>query len=155
MTYKNREKLVNFLTLSPSLAILNHCMCNWCLVSCNKRNLFFGLLPWLACLNDNVDPSYRRSLQPSKYPALQYMKFQSFLLFLWVIFVLLDPDSGSKDPEPDSLSTDLIKSGSNSYPKNAAFFESWKYFCWPAKLPQKKFILADSGSSGWLGWGWS
>jgi hypothetical protein len=45
-----------------------------------------------------------------EHPALQNMKLLNFFLFLWVIFVLMDPDS-------DSVigSTDLIESGSGSY----------------------------------------
>jgi hypothetical protein len=39
-----------------------------------------------------------------EHPALQNMKFLDFFQFLWVLFALLDPDSGS---------TDLIESGSN------------------------------------------
>ncbi len=58
-----------------------------------------------------VCPSYRRSLQFSK-EAIQHFKtwtFTNYCLLLWVIFALLDPDSGSG-------STDTIEYGSNPDP---------------------------------------
>jgi hypothetical protein len=39
------------------------------------------------------------------------MKFLNSFLFLWVFFLLLDPDS---DPDSASESTDLIESGSET-----------------------------------------
>jgi hypothetical protein len=60
-------------------------------------------------------PSYKRSLQASalkrEHPPLQNKKFLNFILFLWVILALLDPDS-------ESGSSDLIESGSNPDPKH-------------------------------------
>jgi hypothetical protein len=44
------------------------------------------------------------------HPPLQNMNFYKFVLLLWVIFALLDPD-------PDSGSTGPIESGSNPDPK--------------------------------------
>jgi hypothetical protein len=48
-----------------------------------------------------------------RHPALQNMKFLNFLLILWVIFDLLDPDP---DSENGSGSTDLIESRSETMP---------------------------------------
>ncbi len=48
-----------------------------------------------------------------EHPALQNMKFLNFLLDLWLIFALLNPDL---DSEYGSGSTDLIESGSNLDP---------------------------------------
>ncbi len=49
------------------------------------------------------------------------MKFLNFIIFLWVIFALLDPDP---DSEYGSGSSDLIESGSNPDPDPNPFFVS-------------------------------
>jgi hypothetical protein len=46
------------------------------------------------------------------YPALQNMKFLEFFLFLWVFFVITDPNT-----ESGFGSTHLIESGSETLPK--------------------------------------
>jgi hypothetical protein len=53
--------------------------------------------------NSVVDlDSEKPSALKREHPSLKKMKFINFLLFLWVIFSLLDPDhesgSGSRDP---------------------------------------------------------
>ncbi len=48
-------------------------------------------------------PSYKRSFIKREHPAIQNMKFLNFVLLLWVIFALLDPDP---DSEYGSRSTD-------------------------------------------------
>jgi hypothetical protein len=55
-------------------------------------------------------PSYRRSLQPSKENILHFKRrnllLNSFFLFFWAIYALLDPiksGSGSKTPVKDDL----------------------------------------------------
>ncbi len=56
----------------------------------------------------------RRKWSPAlkrEHPALQNIKFLNFFLFLWVIFVLLDPD-----PDSESGSTELTGSRSNPDP---------------------------------------
>ncbi len=64
-----------------------------------------------------VRPNYKRSLQ---------LLFFNFVLFLWVIFALLDPDP---DSEYGSGSTDLIEFGSNPDPK------PWSYTSMVRHLP--------------------
>jgi hypothetical protein len=48
--------------------------------------------------------AFRPSALKREYPPLQNMKLLNFILFLWVILALLDPDS-------ESGSSDLIESG--------------------------------------------
>ncbi len=56
-----------------------------------KHTSELSQVPQKASLGLNKErPSYRRSLQLSKHPAIQNMKFlKKILLFLWVIFALL------------------------------------------------------------------
>jgi hypothetical protein len=64
------------------------------------------------------DPQKQKKVQPSalkrKHPTLQIVKFFNFILFLWVIFALLNPDLDSESgPRPFTL---LIESGSDPNP---------------------------------------
>jgi hypothetical protein len=55
----------------------------------------------LSSIKD-VQVTEKPSALEREHPALQNMKFPNFFLLMWVIFVLLDPDSGSNlDPDPN------------------------------------------------------
>jgi hypothetical protein len=67
------------------------------------------------------------------------MKFLNFVLFLWVILALLDPDS-----EYGSGSTDLTESGSNMDPDPKHIFST--YLCFSRRASCMEDILAISAA---------
>jgi hypothetical protein len=81
---------------------------NWKNLQLKKCDFFYQIATYLFLGLHKRCPSFRRSLQPLRreHQTLHNMKIANFL---WVLFVLLDPD-----PESGSWSTELIESGSNS-----------------------------------------
>ncbi len=67
-------------------------------ITAEKKLIFFGSKTtiYISLGLHKERPSYKKSIQVSK-EAIQYFKtwtFLNFLLLLWVIFALLDPDPG-------------------------------------------------------------
>ncbi len=96
------------------------------LTKSNKKNIFwYKIAIYLSLCIPKRRPIYREAFSPQKRTSsTSKHEISYFFIFLWVIFALLDPD-----PDSESGSTDLTKSGSATLPStNSVHHERFVWY---------------------------